>query len=1486
MAAEGASAGEVYIDVLPAVGDFWARVVAQLRPGATKAGEEIGAAAGRALQDRIAAGIEEGLTEGGRRSVPKGTKAGEEYGGAFARAVRTRVEAALKALPDVKIGADATEAERKVAQLRADLQALAAKRIGVDIDAAAALAEVRRIQAELARLAAESPNVQVKVDAARASAELVAVSAEARRLGALDPTVTVHADTAGAQAELAAMDSAARGAGGGMNALVLAGITLGPAIVPAAAAAAAGIAAIGTAAIGAGAGLGVSILAFAGVVGALKDMSAAQQQTSASAVAASARQTALAGAVDQVRSAEAALANTRATAADSARLAAQKVTAAQRTLTQAEATALSVRKALTVAQEEARRAAQDLAAQVAGTAIDERQQVLNVAAAHDALAVAKKAVTDAGTKVTKQQLDALTQAQINYDREVQQQEDLKVRAGRLAQDQAASIKAGIEGSKQVVAARANIVQADDKVAQAQRAVTDARLAQATQERQSAFAIANAQQSVISAQRSLEQATVSAGRSGSAAMDKLHQAMANLSPEGRSFATFLFGLRGNLRELQHVAEAGLLPGVQRGIQLLLPFFPQLERFVGGVAATLGRLAEEGARALTSPFWQKFFGYIAATASPALQAMASIVTNVAKGFAGLLIAFNPVAQQVIAGLTRMAASFATWSASLATNQGFQRFLDYARQVGPVVVATVVDLTRAALKLVEALAPIGGVVLTGLRGFAAVIQAIPVPVLTGLLGVIVAVVAATKLWALAQVVQTAALVAGRVVWALAGTAAATYQRSMAAATVTTGQFGGALTHVQAGVNVAKTGLSGMVSFLGGPWGIALIGATVLVGAFIHQQQESRARVDSLRGALLQLSDAYKEVGFGSGDALKSLVQQDKKLQDLIINAGKFGIAVKDIASAVDGDIAAQKRVIGAYEDEAGAIQTLILLKRSGQATSADYAALGLDEKTNLDNLLGTRYTEIEALKGSFAAKARAAEATKILTDSESANANAVAALDPAYRTLQTTLDTLTSKTATAADKSNALKAAQDALTGAARTQKEAEEAYYAAVDNSTAAVGRNTATLDIHTQAGRENRDAIEARLQASNDMYYADVAAGISTEVATKRHRDRTQALIDEAKRTHLNTGEVTALIGTYGRVPTDVNTNVKATGVQAVLQQMEDLYVAQQVLKEGITVEEATRRYASHGQKPSDIFRGHAEGGYISGPGGPTDDLIPSWLSNGEYVIPARVVASLGVGFFDELINVKPRASKPGDGSQGIAFAKGGLVWPFPVNASHVKHPTLAQIRDQWTYGLDWTGTVSAQVASVQNWIKAQAGKPYIWASAGPAGYDCSGITSAALNLLAGRNPYQHTFSTANEAGYFPKAGYGVYTAGWAGPGERGGGSVGHTAGLLAGLAFESRGGDGVVVGPNATKVNTFAHLGHAFDSGGYLPPGLSIADNRTGGPEPVLTRGQFADLHTAATSTSDSGGRELVHIDNFHANDRDPHSIAVELDWRMRGLGG
>jgi len=131
-----------------------------------------------------------------------------------------------------------------------------------------------------------------------------------------------------------------------------------------------------------------------------------------------------------------------------------------------------------------------------------------------------------------------------------------------------------------------------------------------------------------------------------------------------------------------------------------------------------------------------------------------------------------------------------------------------------------------------------------------------------------------------------------------------------------------------------------------------------------------------------------------------------------------------------------------------------------------------------------------------------------------------------------------------------------------------------------------------------------------------------------------------------------------------------------------------------------------------------------------------------------------------------------------------------------------------------------RLAAATTFAKAQAGKPYIWGSSGPAGFDCSGFMSAITNVLRGvAAPFQRVGATSN----FPWAGFkpgvGEFTIG--STARYPGSSVGHMAGTLAGMNVESRGGTGVLTGKAARGYNDpgFNVIGHLGASGAKAASG-------------------------------------------------------------------
>lgn len=325
--------------------------------------------------------------------------------------------------------------------------------------------------------------------------------------------------------------------------------------------------------------------------------------------------------------------------------------------------------------------------------------------------------------------------------------------------------------------------------------------------------------------------------------------------------------------------------------------------------------------------------------------------------------------------------------------------------------------------------------------------------------------------------------------------------------------------------------------------------------------------------------------------------------------------------------------------------------------------------------------------------------------------------------------------------------------------------------------------------------------------------------------------------------------------------------------------------------------------------GYATGGKISGAPSATDNkLAPAAipgvgavkLAGGEFVVNAQDTAKAlpllkwvnsgmkgGANRVGQMLG-KPLAELPGDGSEGWAFADGGLVgwtkdvWGAltnpgatikkPFEALLKQIPGVGQIKDfligasrkLLTDALGWiTGTGGAvggainstfRAVQARTFVQRQAGKPYVWASAGPGGYDCSGIVSAAYNVLKGKNPYSHTFSTESLPGpwFDTRRKIGPLVAGWSHPGQSpASNSVGHMAGMIAGMPFESTGSVGVRIGNRARKVGQFANTGAAraagglidfppvrlFDQGGFWPSG-TLGANLSGRTEYVNPNGR------------------------------------------------
>jgi hypothetical protein len=192
------------------------------------------------------------------------------------------------------------------------------------------------------------------------------------------------------------------------------------------------------------------------------------------------------------------------------------------------------------------------------------------------------------------------------------------------------------------------------------------------------------------------------------LKKMHQTLDALGPAGQVFAHFIQGLRPDMQELQDVAQMGLFPGLQDGIEETLRLAPQVKDLIGDISGELGDMARDGGAALDSPRWRAFIKYLDSDGVPTLRAMGKSLGFVTEGFVSLLMDFDPLADDFTHGMVGMSKSFRDWADGLDQTEGFEHFVDYVRQNGPEALDTLGALGGALLSLIEAAAPVGSALL----------------------------------------------------------------------------------------------------------------------------------------------------------------------------------------------------------------------------------------------------------------------------------------------------------------------------------------------------------------------------------------------------------------------------------------------------------------------------------------------------------------------------------------------------------------------------------------------------------------------------------------------------------------------------------------------------------------------------------------------------------------------------------------------------------
>lgn len=647
----------------------------------------------------------------------------------------------------------------------------------------------------------------------------------------------------------------------------------------------------------------------------------------------------------------------------------------------------------------------------------------------------------------------------------------------------------------------------------------------------------------------------------------------------------------------------------------------------------------------------------------------------------------------------------------------------------------------------------------------------------------------------------------------------------------------------------ITGIGSFLTGPWGIALGAATIGLGYFAAKHEEAQEKVKELTATLDKQTGAIT-------NGTRAMVVQRLEEDGLLKVAQELGVGLEAMTDAALGNKNSLAQVNS---------QLLTANARMTQANPllGEYALSNDEVAAKIALVRSAIFDQTGTLRDSAAQWKREQEATK----------GAKGATEAAGTAMEGTGNKAATAAAKVAELTDKVRGFNDLAADATTTSI----SFKNHIDDMREAFKKNALQIDQHTgafrlnsKANRDNATLVIDAIRKAGEHAAAVAKNTGSVKSGNAAFNAEINVLRGVLEKQHLSRVEIDKLISKYVDLKNKVNDATKG---------IHDRKVRIEVRASGELV----------GYKVSGgTLLKNADGGILPGytPGrdphmfySPTGGRLG--LSGGEAVMRPEWTRAVGPQYVNQMNAAARRGGVSGVskamadprwklGGEGLAFAGGGIITKGSVTG-------LASVKAMATkantlYGI-WASNIGTGISKalskmlmggpgIQNalkWARSQAGKPYVWSAVGPGGYDCSGWTSALTNVIQGRKPIhqrRHTTYSFGASGgpdgfvRNRKSGFmvGVTDAG-----------VGHMAGTLGGVAVESSGGRGVRVGGGARGYNNSLftrRYGLAkFDDGGVLEPGFTPAYNGTGKPEYVFTQQQMQQ--------GNGPGRVEIH-NHFH----------------------
>lgn len=441
-----------------------------------------------------------------------------------------------------------------------------------------------------------------------------------------------------------------------------------------------------------------------------------------------------------------------------------------------------------------------------------------------------------------------------------------------------------------------------------------------------------------------------------------------------------------------------------------------------------------------------------------------------------------RKVIDGVGDLAAGVTQFAAG----GGFQAFMDYARENGPLVGDTLKNLALVLLRLLESASGLGPVMLGLVNSLTELLLALP----QGLVTTVLNLAAALSL-----------LRFGYGIYAAMGAGIATLSTQLTALGLTAP----AVARVATSLRV----LQGALGVVG-----VIFAVKTAVEALSSAFGPAPPKVDKLGESLLR----FQQDGKATGEAARLFGEDLKGLGDNIETLAGRSTSFDWLPGMKQAaGLDAAKKELRAYDE------ALSQMVRGGNIEGASAAfrevsTQAREQGVTLNEVRGLFPAYKEALADNEAQQKATAKAMGLFGDSARGTTEALKEQRQSADSLKTALDN---------------------LNGTQLSLNEAQRALQEAIDDGTASLKENGRTLDINTEKGRANASALDAIAKAAMAEADATLIATGSTEQATRVLQTARDELIRQAQQYGLTAEQARQYADKVLSIPKAAETNVIA-----------------------------------------------------------------------------------------------------------------------------------------------------------------------------------------------------------------------------------------------------------------------------------------------------------------------------------------------------------